>query len=141
MPDIVLSDEYRVLAAHIAERREQAARLRALAEHVEAQLERDERMLGEIGAALGLSAQTCIEDIDPRLRGQRLEEMAVDLLRRSGEHEEPIHYREWFALLQRAGHRVGGKDPLATFLAQINRSSAVERVGQRSGLYRLRDAA
>lgn len=139
--DLALADEFRALAAHVAEQRERAARLRALAEHAEAQAERDEQMLAEIGAAVGLSAQTRIEDIDPRLRGQRLEEIAVSLLRRYREGDEPIHYREWFALLQRAGHHVGGKDPLATFLAQINRSPSVERMGQRSGLYRLRTAA
>jgi hypothetical protein len=139
--DLALVDEFRTLAARIAGQRERAAQLRALAEHAEAQAERDERMLTEIGAAVGLSAQTRIEDIDPRLRGQHLEEIAVRLLRRSREGDEPIHYREWFALLRRAGHHVGGKDPLATFLTQINRSPAVERVGQRSGLYRLRVAA
>lgn len=139
--DPALADEFSRLAAQVAEQRERAVRLRALAEHAEAQAERDERMLAEIGAAVGLSAQTRIEDIDPRLRGRRLEEIAVGLLRHSRESAEPIHYREWFALLQRAGHHVGGKDPLATFLAQISRSPSVERVGQRSGLYRLRVAA
>lgn len=136
-----LLDEYRRLAAHAAERRERATQLRALAEHAEAQAERDERMLTDIGGALGLTAQLCLEEVDPRLRGARLEEIAVELLRRADAGAHGLHYRDWFALLRRAGHHVGGKDPLATFLAQINRSSAVERIGQRSGRYRLRVAA
>lgn len=125
----------------VADGRERAARLRALAEHAEAQATRDERMLGELESALGIAAQLRLEDFDPRLRGQRLEEIAIELLRARPDFGQPIHYREWFALLRRAGHRVAGRDPLATFLAQLNRSPAVEAVGQRSGLYRLCAAA
>jgi len=115
--------------------------LRALADHAEAQAARDGRMLGELESALGIAAQLCLEDLDPRLRGQRLEEIAIDLLRAQLDFGRPIHYREWFALLRRAGHHVAGKDPLATFLAQLSRSTSVEPVGQRSGLYRLRAVA
>jgi hypothetical protein len=35
------------------------------------------------------------------------------------------------------GYRIGGKDPVATFLTQVARVESVERVGRRSGLYRL----
>lgn len=77
----------------------------------------------------------------PRLGGQRLEEIAIALLRGRSDFGSAIHYREWFNLLRQAGHHVAGKDPLATFLAQLNRSASIERVGQRSGLYRLRCAA
>jgi hypothetical protein len=48
-----------------------------------------------------------------------------------------VHYREWFDLLRARGHLVGGKEPLNTFLAQINRSDAIEKVGRRSGRYKL----
>lgn len=139
--DAELLDEYRRLAAQVAEQRERATHLRALADHAEAQAERDERVLQDIGAMVGVSSQMSIEDVDPRLRGSRLEEIAVELLRRAETADEGIHYREWFALLRGAGHHVGGKDPLATFLAQINRSAAVERIGQRTGRYRLRAVA
>ena len=111
------------------------------AEHSEAQASRDEQLLAELEAALGLASQLRLEHLDARLGGQRLEQVAVELLNRDREFGETIHYREWFTLLQRAGHHVGGKDPLATFLAQISRSQSVERVGQRSGMYRLRAAA
>ena len=135
-----LADEFAHLARRIAEARERAARLRDLCDHLEAQADRDERVLGDLEAALGRAAQLRIEDLDPRLRGHRLEEIAIELLRRQPEFGA-IHYRDWFNLLRRAGHHVAGKDPLATFLAQLNRSTAVERVGHRSGLYRLRNAA
>lgn len=136
-----LIEEYQRLAGQVADGRERATQLRALADHAEAQAERDERVLEEIGAVVGLSSQMRLEDVDPRLRGARLEEIAVDVLQNAEAGDAGIHYREWFALLRSAGHHVGGKDPLATFLAQINRASAVERIGQRTGRYRLRAVA
>ena len=57
-------------------------------------------------------AQLRLEDLDPR---PRLEEIAIELLRAQPDFGQPIYYREWFALLRRAGHHVAGKDPLATF--------------------------
>lgn len=139
--DEPLIEEFTSLARRVADGRECAARLRAPADHAEAQAARDERILAELKSALGMTAQLRLEDLDPWLRGQRLEEIAIELLRAQPDFGQPIHYREWFALLRRAGHHVAGKDPLATFLAQLNRSATVEPVGQRSGLYRLRDAA
>lgn len=136
-----LVQEFHRLAAQVAEGRERATRLRALADHAGAQAERDERVLDEIGAVVGLTSQMRLEDGDPRLRGPRLEAVAVDVLQNADAGDEGIHYREWFALLRSAGHHVGGKDPLATFLSQINRSRAVERIGQRTGRYRLRAVA
>ena len=47
-----------------------------------------------------------------------------------------MHYREWYELLERAGHEIAGKDPLAVFLTQISRSPAVRR-GARAGIYEL----
>lgn len=140
-PDIELIQEYQRLAAQVAQQRERAHGLRQLADHAEAQADRDERVLADVAAVVGLAPQLRIEDIDPRLRGPRLEEIAVQVLRAAGLEDGTIHYREWFALLRCAGYYVGGKDPLATFLAQINRATDVERIGQRTGKYRLRVAA
>jgi hypothetical protein len=50
------------------------------------------------------------------------------------------HDRDWYALLCAAGYRAHGKEPLASFLAQINRAERVEPLGGRSGRYRLRAA-
>ncbi len=54
---------------------------------------------------------------------------------------EPVHYRDWYALLRAAGYHVKGKDPLASFLAQISKVEGVEPLGRRSGKYRLRRVA
>ena len=40
-----------------------------------------------------------------------------------------------------SGYTVGGKDPLATFLASMSRSERVEAVGRRSGLYLIAGSA
>ena len=44
-------------------------------------------------------------------------------------------------MLRAEGHVVAGKEPLNTFLSQINRSEAVQSVGRRTGRYRLARAA
>jgi hypothetical protein len=54
---------------------------------------------------------------------------------------QTIHYRQWFSWVEEEGFKVGGKDPLATFLGQIGRSPRAVPAGRRSGLYTLSDAA
>jgi hypothetical protein len=53
-----------------------------------------------MAGALGLSAQLRIEDLSSRLRGQRLQEVAVEVLRTSWDVGRDIHYREWFDLVR-----------------------------------------
>jgi hypothetical protein len=120
--------------------RDRAARLRRLADHVEAQAASDEHILRELEGALGLRAQLQIEQLDRALSGRRVAEVAVAIAKRDLQPGQVIHYREWFALLQAAGFRVAGKDPLASFLANVSRSAEVEAVGKRTGKYRLRAA-
>lgn len=129
--------EYSSLLKQVVEQRERADRLRALADRVEDNAARDEHLLGEVAALIGRDSQLRLEDLDPRLKGQRLREVAVVVLRREVGPGEPIHYKNWFALLEAAGHKIGGKDPLATFLAQVHRSEEVESIGRRSGRFRL----
>lgn len=130
-----LLDEYRELARCIAEQRERAERLLALADQASAQAEQQEHALRELAELLGVDPQLRIEELDIRLRGQRLQEIAVGVLCERHPEGEPIHYKQWYALLREAGYAVGGKDPLATFLASIGRSAQVRAVGRRSGLY------
>ena len=70
------------------------------------------------------------------LRGAAIRQAAIDVvLAREGD-PAPIHYKEWFGLLEQAGHRVAGKDPLAVFLTQISRSPVIRRSSQ-AGVYEL----
>ena len=112
-------------------------RLRLLADRLEENAARDEHLLGELAANLGRDPQMRLEDLDERLRGQRLREVAVEVLRREVGPGAPIHYRNWYQLLIAAGHRVGGRNPIATFLAQVHRCDQVERMGERTGRFRL----
>jgi hypothetical protein len=70
------------------------------------------------------------------LRGPAIRRAAVDVLLARPDRPEALHYREWFALLRRAGFEVAGKDPLAVFLTQLSRSPVV-RKGTQAGVYEL----
>lgn len=94
----------------------------------------------ELEGVLGMSAQLQIDALDRELGGKRLAEIAVAVLEREIQPGQAVHYRDWYALRCRAGYSVRGKNPLASFLAQIARSEQVESVGRRSGRYRLRVA-
>jgi predicted nuclease with TOPRIM domain len=83
-----------------------------------------------------------IRRIEPRdegdlelLSGSRIRALAVPLLIR--DHGlGPIHYKDWYALLNKHGYGVAGKRPDAVFLNQIARSPLV-RSTTKSGYYAL----
>jgi hypothetical protein len=133
-----LAEEWRALKRRIEDQLERADRLRELADQFYEQARRDEVLLTELEGLVGLAPQLRIEALDEELRGQRLREVAVEILEADVGRGEPIHYRDWFERLRGRGHRVSGRDPLANFLAQVSRAPDVERVGSRTGMYRLR---
>lgn len=114
--------------------------MRELADAVEADLAASMRLLHQLNEMLGDAPQLSITHSDETLRGQRLRDVAIQVLKRHRGEVAAVHYREWFELVVRDGHRVAGKDPVATFLTQVSRAPEVESVGRRSGLYRLRAA-
>lgn len=74
------------------------------------------------------------------LRGPAIRREAVRVLLAHPDRPEALHYRDWYGLLEAAGFRVAGKDPLATFLTQLSRSPAVRKSTQ-AGVYELDRAA
>lgn len=136
-----LTEEAVTLAARINAQSEQAERLRDLAERIETRTAEDRSALADLEGVLGEAAQLGLDDLDRRLGGQRLERVAIRLLEEHHGADGEIHYRAWFDLIRDAGYEVSGKNPLGTLLAQLNRSDSVERVGRRTGRYRLRLAA
>ena len=136
MTEAVLS-EYRLVRGRITEQRAQVERLRVIVERLEEQVAHDERFLAELESVCGIADQLRIDDLDPVLRGERLREVALEVLAEQVGPGREIHYRDWFTLVRQAGHRIGGRDPLATFLAQVNRAEGVVSIGRRSGLYLL----
>jgi hypothetical protein len=117
--------------------RTQTERLRAVAEAAEDDLLAATRLLGQLGEILGIAPQLSISEVDEALRGQRLRQVAVQVLKRRRGELATVHYREWYELLVADGHRVAGKDPVAPFLTQLSRAPEVEPVGRRTGMYRL----
>ncbi len=129
--------ERELVVERLEQLRDQAERLRAIVEQVGSDVEQTARMLRNMDQMLGLAPQLSIEYLDGEIRGQRLREIAVDVLRQNKEPGQEVHYRDWYELVVETGVRVAGKDPLATFLTQIARAPEVESVRPRSGLYQL----
>lgn len=74
------------------------------------------------------------------LRGARIREVAVEVLRERKEDRGVIHYKRWLELLEDAGYLVAGKRPEAVFLGQLMRSPVV-RATTRPGYYELDELA
>jgi hypothetical protein len=132
--------ERELVADRLAALQAMAGRLHAVVADVDRSVEETVRLLRQMDEMLGLAPQLSLEALQGELRGQRLREIAVDLLREKKGIGSVVHYRDWYEFLLEAGLRVAGKDPLATFLTQIARAPGVESVRPRSGLYRLRSA-
>ncbi len=133
----VVEQEREVVAARLEALRAQAHRLHAIVDDVDADVAETAHLLRRMDEMLGIAPQLSLE-AQGELRGQKLQEVAVELLRQKKGAGVAVHYRDWFALMVDAGIEVAGKDPLSTFLTQVARSAAVESVRPRSGLYRLR---
>jgi hypothetical protein len=110
---------------------------REVLQDLEQQLAHEERLLREIEELADRRPQLRLERLDRQLKGRRLQEVAVEVLRRRIGHDQTVHYREWFALLRAEGYEISGRDPVNSFLTGIGRAPGVERVGSRTGLYRV----
>jgi hypothetical protein len=129
--------ERAVLLARYEECRAKSDHHAALADEAAREAERYARTIRELGEILGIEDQLSIINLCDDLRGERLREIATEVIWRHFRAGDVVHYKEWFQLVVSDGHRIGGKDPNATFLTQVARVDSVERVGKRSGLYRL----
>jgi hypothetical protein len=133
--------ELEQLMKRLTEARERVEHFEACAAEARDEAESLTRLIRDLEEMLGIASQIALCEISEALRGERLRDVALTVLREKAGDGTPIHYREWFAALSEAGFRVVGKDPLASFLTQVSRIDRVEKVGRRSGLYRLRLAA
>jgi hypothetical protein len=142
---ITLSAEFKATAAAEREKlilRYEECRARneehaARAAEAAREAERYAKTIRELGELLEVEDQLSIVGLSDQLRGERLRETAVEVLWRHHRAGDVVHYKQWFELVVADGHRIGGKNPAATFLTQVARIDSVERVGRRSGLYRL----
>jgi hypothetical protein len=112
-----------------------------LAEDAAREADRIARTIREIGELLGIEDQLSITELHDELRGERLREVAATVIWQHFNEGDVVHYKQWFDLVVAEGHRIGGKNPAATFLTQVARVNTVERMGRRSGLYKLKAVA
>jgi hypothetical protein len=103
--------------------------------------ERYLRTIRELGELLGVEDQLSIVGLTEELRGERLRHVAAEILFRHYQPGEQFHYKQWIEHVVNEGHRIGGKNPAATFLTQVARVEEVERVGRRTGIYQRRQQA
>ena len=133
----ILGRERDCLRRRVHELRQRAIVHREVLQHLKHQLAQEERPLRETEELSDRSPQLRLERLDRQLKGRRLQEVAVAVLRQKIGGDQAIHYREWFALLRSEGYEISGRDPVNTFLTGIGRAAEVERVGSRTGLYRV----
>jgi hypothetical protein len=142
---VALSEEFKASAAAEREKlleRFEEARSRSehhaqLADAAAREAERYAKTIRELGEILEIEDQLSIVDLSDQLRGGRLREIASEVLWRHHRAGDVVHYKQWFELVVADGYRIGGKNPAATFLTQVARVGSVERIGRRSGLYKL----
>ena len=130
-----------LLATRLAEVQERAKHFETLASEARDEAKSLADSIHAIEEVVGIAPQLAICEISEELRGERLREVALEVLQRLSVSGDPVHYRIWFDALVQSGYRILGRDPLATFLTQITRIEKVQSVGRRSGLYRLKIAA
>lgn len=126
-----------VLLERYEECRARSEEFTALADEAAREAERYAKTIRELGEILDLEDQLSIVALSHELRGERLRDIATDVIWRHFRAGEIVHYKQWFDLVVADGYRIGGKNPAATFLTQVARVESVERVGRRSGLYKL----
>lgn len=130
-------DERDTLIARYEHHRERHEALLLQANDAAAEADRCLATIRELGELLGLEDQLTIVNLAEELRGERLRQVAADIVFKHFRPGEPFHYKEWLELVVADGHRVGGKNAQATFLTQVAKVDRVERVGRRTGLYQI----
>jgi hypothetical protein len=135
------AQERAALLERYEECRERAEHHQELSAEAAREAERYARTIRDLGELLGIEDQLSITELSDDLRGERLREVAAEVLWRNFHAGDVVHYKQWLECVVAEGYRIGGKNPTATFLTQVARVESVERVGRRSGLYRLTAAA
>lgn len=131
-----LDEQARQLVQRVHDGRVRVERAQALLDAATQALQQDEQLLQQVQSLLPSAVAPALDTLDERLRGARLREVALQVLASRAEPGQPVHYRDWYAWMREAGFMVAGRDPLATFLAQVTRAESVRRVGgARSGRY------
>lgn len=126
-----LSRELAKLDLRLATLRVELSRAEAERIEVAAQISRIDDLIG--------APQPTPEALEPRagyLRGAEIRHAAIRVAANRARATTPLHYSDWYAHLREAGYAIDGRDPLATFLTQLNRSPLIVKAAQ-PGYYAL----
>src|ERR1041385_5897370 len=91
----LLQNERETVEARVADLRRQSLALHGLTEAVDSDLAASERLLRQLEEVLGSAPQLPLEWLHEELRGERLREVAVEVLRQRRGFGAVVHYREW----------------------------------------------
>ncbi len=126
-------DELRQLENEIAKLQEKCNNIRQELEPIETWLARMENKGQSPESALIHSkAEAVTEQISEELRGDRLRDEVVGLLREI--YPDMLYYRVILSRLQERGYKVGGKDPGLNLIAHISKDKRIKR-GDKRGYY------
>src|SRR6266542_4253610 len=87
----VVAEEREAVTVRVADLRRQSESIHAVAEQVDRDLASAERLLRRMDEVLGLAPQLAIEDLGGELRGHRLREVAVAVLRQERGLDLELH--------------------------------------------------
>lgn len=124
-----------VAEMQVERHRQIVAELRGLQERAEVELDRWATAAANLRAAVD-------PDSAPggsAYGGKALAAVAERLLVESG--KTTIHYRDLAELIRVAGYKVAGVNPDATLLTALHKSKAWESIGDRTGLWKIAEAA
>lgn len=125
------------LRSSLAEAEQRAGQIRERLDLLSALTEGEEHLAGQSSHDNVVAfPEAEVEPPNGYLRGQAIRRVAARLLIEHGAGDQPIHYTEWFQLLQDAGYGIDARVPVATFLTQIGRSPVVSKSGA-AGVYQL----
>jgi hypothetical protein len=128
-------DEADRLKIEVERLRAEAARHLEVADELSARSLELELRAREIDEMLGVAPQLSLQVASHALGGEQLRLKAVEILAERRGPAFPIHYKDWYELVLDAGYRVHGRDPLATFLAQVTRSPVIASSSPNRGVY------
>src|SRR5947209_7180123 len=93
------TEEREKLAALLAGAQEKIHHFEALTAEARDEAESLGRSIRDIEEMLGISSQIAICEIDAELRGERLREVALEVIRDRAGDGEAVHYRTWYEAL------------------------------------------
>lgn len=127
-------EELRQKEDELKKLQEECKRIRQELDPIETWLVRMENREQSPGAAGEPGEDTVVVQGSKELRGDRLRDEVVGLLREV--YPDMLYYRVILSRLQERGYEIGGKDPGLNLIAHISKDKRIKR-GEKRGIYGL----